>query len=341
MEQPVRIGVIGAGWFASRRHLPDIQRHPETTLAAICRRDPESLARLRDHFEPESAFTDWREMLEKCPLHAVVIATPHALHYEQAREALERGLRVLVEKPMTVRAEDARALRDLAAQKDLALGVALNPPFWAHCHRIRSAVRAGKIGQIEAVDMFWTGNAEYVFGEAPRPADLPGLVAPSMYRADPDLCGGGYLCDGGPHLISEVLWTTGLRAVRVACLMDSTPSDRRAVLSLTLENGALATITCLGNSQLGARRVQNVFAGSEGTITVRGFEFETAIEAWGGEPETFKEKDLTPVPGPVANFVDAIQERGPLFSPADHGVHVTEVIEAAYLSASTGRTAKI
>lgn len=336
MKETLRIGVIGAGWFASRRHLPDIQTHPELTLAALCRRDREALALVAKRFAPEETYTDWQEMLERCPLDAVVIATPHSLHYEPARAALERGIHVLLEKPMAVRAEEARALRDLAQEKGLILGVALNPPFWAHCHRIRGAIQAGRIGQIEAADLFWTGNAAYVFGEAPKPADLPGVVPPTMYRADPQLCGGGYLIDGGSHLVSELLWTTGLRAVRVACLVDRLPSDRRATLALGLENGAQATVICVGDSAHG-RRVRNTFAGSAGTITVEGFAFETTIHEAQGEPETFRESDLLPVAGPVANLVDAIRGRGPLFSPAEHGAHVTEVIEAAYISAETGR----
>src|SRR5579872_6072735 len=113
METPLRVGVIGAGWFASRRHIPDLQRHEETTLAALCRRDTAALARLRDHFSPEGTYTDWHEMLQTCPLDAVLIATPHNLHFEPAREALSRGLHVLLEKPMAVRSDEARALRDL------------------------------------------------------------------------------------------------------------------------------------------------------------------------------------------------------------------------------------
>lgn len=342
-EELLRIGVLGAGWFASRRHIPDIQRNDGATLTALCRRDEQALGVLQDHFKPEKTYTDWRRMLDECPLDAVLIATPHHLHYEPARAALERGLHVLLEKPMTVKAAEAREVRDLAAQKDRVLGVALNPPYWAHCHRIRGAIQSGKIGDIEAISLFWTGNAEYVFGEAPRPADLPGLVAPTLYRADPEQCGGGYFMDGGAHMISELLWVTGLRIVRVACLMDAVPSDRRIALSLTLENGAVATITSIGNSRAG-RRVRNSFGGSLGTITVEGFEFATTIVETGDTDDTtdhFREADLPPVAGPIANFVDAIRGHAPIASPAEHGVQVVEVLEAAYRSAETGQAVSI
>jgi predicted dehydrogenase len=321
--------------------MPDIQRNEDAVLAALCRRDANALVHLAHHFEPEATFTDWKGMLERCPLDAVLIATPHNLHYEPAKAALERGLHVLIEKPMTVRSEEARELKHLAEERGLVLGVALNAPYWAHCHRIRGAIKSGRIGEVEALTMFFTGNAEYVFGEAPKPADLPGMVQPTMYRGDPEACGGGYLIDGGSHLISEALWVTGLRAKSVSCHMDSTPSDRRGALLITLENGALVTISTLGDSKHSSRRVQNIIAGTAGTITVEGFEFLTRVEEHGGEPEEFTERDLPPVPGPVDNFITAIRGHGHLASPAEHGLHVVEVVEAAYKSASTGQRVEL
>ena len=138
----VRLGVIGAGSFVSRRHLPDVQRSTNLTLAALCRRDEAARNRMAEHFDvaPQNAFADWRHMLDEAPLDAVLIATPNSLHFEQAQAALTKGLHVLLEKPMTLRSEHARELVLLAREKGLRLGVALNPPYWAHCHRARRAL---------------------------------------------------------------------------------------------------------------------------------------------------------------------------------------------------------
>jgi predicted dehydrogenase len=280
-------------------------------------------------------------MIAEANLDILLIATPHSLHYEQAKTALENRIHVLLEKPMTIHAEEALSLCRLAERQGKLLSVALNPPFWAHCHKIREYIARGELGQLEAVSMFWTGNAEFVFGEAPKPSDLPGIVPPTMYRADPELCGGGYFIDGGSHLISEILFVSGQRAVSVSCQMDETPSDRRAVLTLRLEDGALVSVTCVGDSKSGSRRVSNIFAGSQGTIRVEGFDFTTMIERGSDMVETFRERDLPPVPGPVTNFADALIGRASLFSTADHGAQVVAVIEAAYQSASTGQTIRL
>lgn len=338
-QRPVRFGVIGAGWFASRRHLPEIKDRADTELTALCRRDPEARAKLTAHFglTAEQGFEDWEQMLEGAALDAVLIATPNALHYAQAKAALERGLHVLLEKPMTIRSSEAWELVVLAAKQNRKLGVALNPPFWAHCHRMRRALRNEKMGALESAGIYWTGSAEYVFGRAPAPENLPGVVAPTLFRADPDQNGGGYFIDGGSHLVSELLWVTEMRARKVSCIMDVTPTDMRAVLTLVLENGAVCTINTIGDSKFPSRRVRNIFGATNGTITVNGFEFDTTIAMQGHEPQRFKEADLMSVGQPVGNFVEAILGKAALFSPGEHGAHVVEVVEAAYESAVAGK----
>jgi len=336
---PVRIGVIGAGWFVSRRHLPDVQRSANLTLAALCRRDDAARTRMAEHFEvaPENAFADWRQMLDTAPLDAVLIATPNSLHFEQAQAALEKGLHVLLEKPMTIRSDHAHELVRLAREKNLKLGVALNPPYWAHCHRVRNALAGGLLGTLESVSMYWSGTADYLFGKGPQPANMPGVVPPTSYRSNPELNGGGYFVDGGPHMVSELIWVTRQRIRRVAAIMDETPSDMRTTISLEFENGAVGTLNAIGNSRYPHRRVLNIFGCAHGMVQIKNFDFETTITRVGLESERFKEADLISVGTPVGNFADAIQGLAPLFSPGEHGAHVVEVVEAAYHSAATGQ----
>lgn len=338
MIKMIRMGVIGAGWFTTRRHLPDIEASNDVELTAICRRDKDALAKIQQTFHAKTVWTDWREMLNNCELDAVLIATPHNLHFEPAKASLERGLHTLIEKPMSIHTNEADELCHMASEKKLQLGVALNPPFWAHTHHIRNVIREGRIGQLEALSMFWMGNAAYVFGQAPKPENLPGLIPPTMYRSDPVLCGGGYLIDGGSHLISEMLWTSEHKVKEVHCLMDNLPSDRRAELTLRMENGVIGSITCIGDSRYQKRRVFNMFAGDGGNVKVEDFEFNVMIESMKHEVEFFREDDLKPVKGPIDNFVDAILHRAMLFSSGEHGRDVVQVVEAAYRSAKEGKS---
>mgnify|MGYP000722399701 CR=1 FL=1 len=74
---------------------------------------------------------------------------------------------------------------------------------------------------------------------------------------------------------------------------------------------------------------------------MQGPDFRVRVQRTSGPAEEFTEAELAPVPGPVRNFADAVLAGAKLFSPAEHGVHVTEVLEAAYRSAGEGVSVRI
>jgi predicted dehydrogenase len=329
------------GWFASRRHLPEIGRCGRAQLTAVCRRNRAELAKIAEHFGQPACYSDYQEMLAEAPLDAVLICTPHALHAPQAAAALERGLHVLVEKPLALTSREAEALAALAAERGRLLGVAVNPPFWAHCHALRSWLTEGRVGEVEQVDLRWLGSVEALYGRSPLPEKLPGVVRPSLFRGDPALAGGGHLMDAGSHLVSELLWVTGRKPVSVAALMDDPTNDLRACVALQLDNGAMATLGLRGDSRFPDRRVLGRYYGSAGSIAVDGAPFRLTLSSPDVPDVTATEAELPPVPTPVENFVDAILGRAALLSPPDHGIALARVMEAAYRSARTGQTVRL
>ena len=340
MGQKIRLGVIGAGSFASRRHIPTIIESPDAELVALCRRNEEMLKKMADYFECQNTFTDYKKMLDEVEMDGVLVTTPHALHYEHARAALEKGLHVMIEKPMAVRAEEARELLKIAKDKNLVVVVALNPPFWSHITYLREAVKSDVLGEIEGVHINWVGNAESVFGLVKMPESMPGVTPPTLFRADPKLGGGGHFIDSGSHLVSELLWGTGLRVREVCALMDDAKFDMRTNVSLTLENGAVCTICNIGNSQI-SRRIHNTYFGSKATLFVDGMPFKITICKPDEEPMVVTEDDMPEAPQPVDNLIDAILGRSDPLCSADDGLAVVEVIEAAYTSARTGKKIKL
>src|SRR3954464_4068376 len=116
---------------------------------------------------------------------AVVIATPHAEHYEQARRALEAGKHVLCEKPLTVRPDQARALAMRADELRLRLATGLNHRFYPPVRDALALGRRWAIGRVEEV------KAE--IGHTASPEFL------ASWHTDVDRSGGGTLMDNGPH----------------------------------------------------------------------------------------------------------------------------------------------
>lgn len=117
---------------------PPIHANPRVQLAAVADPDTAQAELLLEAFGGAApAYGDYREMLERETLDAVIISTPHALHFEQTRDALNRGLHVLIEKPLTIASRDARALIALAAKRDRMLVVA-----YSACSSRPSSMRA-------------------------------------------------------------------------------------------------------------------------------------------------------------------------------------------------------
>lgn len=337
---PVRIGVIGAGWFASRRHCPDILAHPQATLTALCRRDPTQLQHMAAAFQVKHTYTDYRDLVHSGIVDGVLVCSPHHLHYEHTRAALENGLHVLLEKPITIDPADGRELVELAAAKNLTLIVAQNPPYWSHCRYLKEQIQHGRLGEIEAAQIHWVGNAKAVLGLEELPADMPGVVQPTLFRQDPAQNGGGFLVDGGSHLLCELLWCTCLKVVEVTAQMDDAEWDVRAVLTLLLSNGALATLSNIADSNIRDKRQHSLYYGANGTAAMRGFPGHVAIEA-AGDSEQVHEKDLPEPPSPAGNFVDCAQGHGSAEITGETAVHIVEILHAAYAAARTGRTTSI
>jgi len=109
--QPARLGLIGAGTWG-RNYVRTLAGMTEACLARMACHAPESA-----YLAPESAFTlDWRELIGAGDLDGVIVATPPALHFEMAAAAIQAGLGLIVEKPLTRHADEAEALRALAGR---------------------------------------------------------------------------------------------------------------------------------------------------------------------------------------------------------------------------------
>lgn len=107
-RQKLRIGVIGIGWYAGTALIPRMRETGRAEIVAISRRNPGRLAQAQAELNVPAGYSDWREMLDKTELDAVVVSTPPNAHAEPTVARLERGLHVFVEKPIALSLTDAR-----------------------------------------------------------------------------------------------------------------------------------------------------------------------------------------------------------------------------------------
>jgi predicted dehydrogenase len=111
VSAPLRTGVVGGGLIAQAIHLPNLARLSEAfevvAIADVSRHVADGLTVLH---APARAYTEWERMLDEARLDAVVVCSPHATHAAIVVAALDRGVHVLVEKPLCIDPADAAAI---------------------------------------------------------------------------------------------------------------------------------------------------------------------------------------------------------------------------------------
>jgi predicted dehydrogenase len=152
-DQKLRIGVIGIGWYAGTALIPRLRETGRAEIVAIARRNAERLAQAQAELQIPAAFTDWREMLDKTELDAVVVSTPPNAHAEPTVAALERGLHVFVEKPIALIPADAQRMQAAAVAAERTLMVGYNARGMGSWRTIAQLLNEGAIGTLRQVSV--------------------------------------------------------------------------------------------------------------------------------------------------------------------------------------------
>jgi nucleoside-diphosphate-sugar epimerase/predicted dehydrogenase len=159
-----RVGLVGAGYIAGW-HAQCLASVSGVELAAVCDQLTARARSLAERFAIPHAYGSLAEMLAAEDLHAVHILLPPDRHFEAAREAIEAGVAVFLEKPMCDRAGACEELVALAAERRVRLGVGHNFLFSDPCERLRRDLRAGLLGPIDQITITWNRQlAQASFG---------------------------------------------------------------------------------------------------------------------------------------------------------------------------------
>lgn len=352
MSRRVPVGVIGTGWWSTQFHLPGLQSYPLADVVAIADPDSSKLAAAGDAFGIEQRYSDYRELLASGSVEGVVIAVPHVYHYAIARDALDAGVSVMLEKPMTLSAADAWDLVDRADTAGLHLVVGYTFQFTRHAEVAREIVQSGRLGSVNLVNgQFSSMVQQYLRGKPDDYKDVFGfpVTGPgeSTY-SDPAISGGGQGQTQVTHPMGMVFWVTGRRAVEVHAWMENHGAsvDMVDAISYRLDNGGLGTMASSGQIHPGQREVEHiVYHGSEGVL-VQDLSAGTLLASFSDGSEVVVdapgESELYPAEATARCLVDLlagleVENRAP-GAPAAAAV---EFLEAAYQSAATGAPVKL
>lgn len=346
----IRIGIIGAGWWGTSAHIPAVKSHPGAELLAVQSRERANCEKIARDFGAKHAFVDFQELLGVKGLDAVIVASTPNVHFPQARAALERGLHVLVEKPMTFTADEARELVEMAAQRKLQLLVSCPWHFTAHGIEARRLIRSGALGQIKMISILMTNPIDKLLrgiNTSPTHGMDNVYIEPckGSYN-DPAVAGGGQIFCQVSHAAAYLTFLTGLRPAEVYARFDcdGSQNDIYNALTVTMENGALATIASTAATPLSERNYEVRIFGSKAILQLELWRGTMTLIDFADKRTEFRpleQKEIYPEQAPALNFIDAVSGRGPNGSPGELGLASMEIIEAACESAQTNRREKI
>ncbi len=145
MHTVLKVAIVGCGKIADG-HVSQILRIKGCEIVAVCDREPLMAKQLYERFPIKAYFTDVMELIDAARPDVVHITTSPETHFEIARNCLEHGCHVYIEKPFTVFAEQAKQLVSLAESKGLKLTVGHNYQFSHVARRMRKLMQSGYLG---------------------------------------------------------------------------------------------------------------------------------------------------------------------------------------------------
>ena len=195
MNDPIRVGVIGAGAISQVAHLPVLRRLPGVEVAAICDNDVGKAQALAARFDVKDTYDDIEEVLRYANVDVVVICTPNHLHEIHVMSALAAGAHVLCERPLSLTLAGVERVLVASDKYGKRVMVGMNHRFRSDVQAIRGFLAGGDLGGLQAVRGGW-----YTFQPSRQ------MLGWRLRRNE---AGGGAMLDLGLPLIDLGLWLSG------------------------------------------------------------------------------------------------------------------------------------
>jgi predicted dehydrogenase len=220
----LRWGILATGGIA-HAFTSDLQT-AGLDVAAVGSRSAESAQRFADEFGIPRAHGSYDELAADPDVDIVYIATPHPAHAENAIAMLDAGKHVLVEKPFTLTAAEAAAVRDAARRNGLLAMEAMWTRYLPHMVRVRGLIADGALGEVRTVFADHTQK----------------ITADPTHRLNALELGGGALLDLGIYPLSFAWDILGApTSVQAAARLAETGADAEVATVMTHGSGALST----------------------------------------------------------------------------------------------------
>ena len=317
----VRFALVGPGKVAAL-HAAALGRIPGAHLVAVAGRDHGRTAAFAERFGAR-ADAGLTETIGRGGVDAVVLCTPHPRHAEQAIEAAEAGLAVVVEKPLAVDPADADRVIGTCRDNGVLLSVISQRRWYPAVRRVKAAIEEGRIGTpaLATLEVLgWRGREYY---------------AMDAWRGTQAGEGGGVLVNQAVHQLDLLCWFMGepleVDGFTANVNHPEIEVEDTAVAIVRFASGALATLTA-SNAQYpglwGRVHVHGRNGASVGVETDRGSSFVAGMSA-----PSVARNDLWTIPGEVRLIESWPAEDAAAMAAADpetyfHELQLRDIVEA-------------
>jgi len=228
MSKKIRWGIISTGHI-SGRFAEALEILPEAELAAVASRTLESAEEFAKKYNISKAYATYQELADDPDIDVVYIGTPHTFHLENSVMCMRKGKSVLCEKALTINADEAREMVQIAREENVFLMEAMIPRHIPLLKKVLGWIEAGRIGEVRMV-------------KATRCAR--GKFAKGSRHLNPNL-GGGSLLDVGVYVISFASQILGKAPVESVGLshIGEIGSDEQGVAILKYDHGEIADLS--------------------------------------------------------------------------------------------------
>jgi predicted dehydrogenase len=325
MAEPVRVAVIGIGWWSGV--LADaIPKGTNLTLVTCATRSLDKRAAFAEKYGCRQS-ESFEAILKDPEVEAVLLTTPHTLHGQQVMAAAQAGKHVFVEKPFTLSVADGQRATEACRKAGVVLSVGHGRRRQPANRTLKALIQDGAMGRVVQIE----GNISSNTGFAWKPGG---------WRADPRETPAGAMTGLGIHHVDTFQYLVG-PIVRVMAL-----SRRQLLKGLEIDD-TTGILFEFASGALGYLGTALVLANRTNLLAVHGTEAQAFTEAEGSRLFLQKkgESDRFPVPlQPVdiiaeelAEFARCVREGGRPEVGGEEGTANVAVLEAIIESAKTGR----
>lgn len=348
----IRFALIGCG-VISTRHAEEIQAIEGAELVAVADVDANKAKALSARFGTDW-YVDYKEMLKRDDVDVVNILTPSAMHAEMTMDAAREGKHVIVEKPMDIHLDKAKAMVKSCRDAGVKLSIISQHLFDRSTIRVKEEIEQGSLGNmvLGQATIHWYRSQEYYDS-----GDWRGTWA---------LDGGGVLMNQGIHTIDILQHLMGpvesVHAHTATLAHERIEVEDVAVATLNFQNGALGTIVGTTSAYPGFSARLELFGtngsaiidndilthlyireeGEQGAMYGRG-PAENLADTYKASESAGGASDPSAISGlshriQILDMIRAIREDREPFINGEAGLKPLEIVLAIYESARTGRT---